>query len=230
MGRATVTALAAAGATAVGADLEPEGEMLLVDVASESSVAAAVEAVVERHGRLDGLANYAGVLQPHAPLEDLDVEVWDRMFSVHARGAFLCVKQAARVMEGSGAIVLVSSMGGISRYGVPDALAYCAAKAAVIQLALSAAPALGARGIRVNVIAPGYVATPMGIAALGGTEDALDLMAAAQPIRRAGRPEDIARLAAFLLSNHASWLTGMVLNADGGFTTLGGRTVERLYA
>jgi NAD(P)-dependent dehydrogenase (short-subunit alcohol dehydrogenase family) len=242
MGRATCLSFAREGASVVVADIDGDGAAetaslcggdaaaVVVDVSIETHVAEAVEAAVSSFGRLDALVNYAGVRQPHVSFDELTVDVWDSMFAVHARGAFLCLKHGSRAIaaSGGGSVVLVSSMGGVEGYGSDAAVGYCAAKAAVIQLALSVVPVLGPKSVRVNVLVPGYVGTPMGYASLGADAEAMALM---QPLPRAGMPDDIAALALFLAGDESEFLTGAVVRADGGYTTLGGRSmVERREA
>jgi NAD(P)-dependent dehydrogenase (short-subunit alcohol dehydrogenase family) len=211
----------------LAADLGPHAEFCRVDVACEADVAAAVEQAEARHGRLDVMFNNAGIYGPLGPIAEQEVESLDRLLAVHLRGTFLGIKHAARGMQrqGKGSIINTASVAGL-RAGYAGHI-YSAAKAAIVQLTRSTAMELGERGIRVNCICPGGILTPivadaLGIPAQNGQLERLaPVMAQMQPIRRAGRPEDIAQAALYLASDAASFVNGHALVVDGGLT--GGR-------
>ena len=191
------------------------------DVSAEASVAAAVGAVLERFGRIDILVNNAGIGEQAAPTLEQDVAAFDRVLNVHVRGTFLMSRAAARAMlaQGSGAIVNIASIAGLA--GIPTRNAYGAAKAGIHAMTRSMATEWGRGGIRVNAIAPGYVRTALidKLAQEGKVDTgAIERRA---PLGRLARPEEIAEAAWFLASPAASYITGVVLNVDGGWLALG---------
>jgi 3-oxoacyl-[acyl-carrier protein] reductase len=188
------------------------------DVSDSKSVAAMFDAVKKRWGKLDILVNNAGMLS-YAPFEELKEEDWDRVLAVNLKGQFLCGQQAARIMRKGGRIVNIASIasGGVG-IGFPSISHYTSSKAGVVGLTENMALELGPKGINVNAIAPGVIETDM-------TKDMLkDKKAMAGmlmriPKRRVGQPEDIGAAAAFLASDEADYITGIVLYVDGGWLT-----------
>jgi 3-oxoacyl-[acyl-carrier protein] reductase len=216
-----------AGALATAAAL-PRASAMCVDVADPDQVDAAISQVVTGHGRIDVLANVAGIddvavkrqLAEHfrdgTPLDitaRLSNEQWRRMMSVNLDGVFYTMRAALPVMlaRGSGSIVNVSSVGGIS--GGAGMAHYSAAKAGVLGLTRSVAKEVADRGVRVNAIAPGTVDTPMlarSPAGIGG----------AVPMRRTASPAEIAAVALFLASDDSSYVTGETVSVNGGMLTV----------
>jgi NAD(P)-dependent dehydrogenase (short-subunit alcohol dehydrogenase family) len=194
------------------------------DVSKESDVAAMVAGAVTRFGRLDCLVNNAGVPGSLGRIAEFDVSDYEATMGVLLRGVFLGMKYAAPIMvkQHQGSIVNVSSIAG-SRANNGGHI-YSAAKAAVIQLTRSAAMELGGRNVRVNSISPGAIVTGIHGKACGVPDDIADRTAGvleedfakAQPIPRAGTPEDIAQAAAWLASDASSFVNGHDLVVDGG--------------
>jgi NAD(P)-dependent dehydrogenase (short-subunit alcohol dehydrogenase family) len=177
---------------------------------------------VDELGRLDVLYNNAGV-NSAGSVVDATEDDWDRCFAVNAKGTFLCSRAAVPYLEeaGGGAIVNQGSVAGL--VAVPNFAAYCAAKGAVVALTRSMAIDLAGRRIRVNAICPGTVFTPLMEPMLrargdGDLEAGLAKTVVKYPIGRLGTPEEIARVALFLASDEASFLTGSIVTADGGMT------------
>jgi NAD(P)-dependent dehydrogenase (short-subunit alcohol dehydrogenase family) len=237
MGRATVMRFLAEGAKVVVADFNgATGEDTLAeatragyadavrfirtDVAREADIEAMVGCAVDAFGGLDIVFNNAGVGGAIGPLTETTVEDWDYTFDVLAKGVFLGIKHAARVMRRQGrggSIINTASIAGLSGDGGP--LVYSAAKAAVISLSQSAAVELARDRIRVNAICPGFIATPL---AQGRNPDATQAaFAKSQPWPDYGRGEHIAGAALFLASDDAEFVTGEALIVDGGLTAAG---------
>ena len=199
------------------------------DVSREAEVHAAVNAVVERFGRLDCLFNNAGFGGVQGGIEEITVAGFDETIGILLRGVFLGMKHAAPIMkrQGSGSIISTASVAGL-RTGLGPHV-YSAAKAAVIHLTRSVAMELGENGIRVNCICPGGIATPIFGKAFGIDADRADatvplmkgVLETMQPIRRSGLPEDIAHAALWLASDDSTFVNGHALVVDGGL--IGGR-------
>jgi NAD(P)-dependent dehydrogenase (short-subunit alcohol dehydrogenase family) len=213
----------------VAAELRATGgqaDYLHANVASEADVKAMIDAAVSRHGRLDTVFNNAGFGGTAGPIAEIPVDEFDATMGVLLRGVFLGIKHAAPILtaQGSGTIINTASVAGLRAGYAPHI--YSVAKAAVIQLTRSVAMELGEKGVRVNCICPGGIATPLLTGAFGdGTMDeasALTLMkqvmSAFQPLQRAGLPEDIASAALWLASEDSSFVNGHALVVDGGLT------------
>ncbi len=209
----TVAKIAAGGGRAVA---------ITANVAVAAEVEAALGRAVAEFRRLDILYNNAGV-DSRGSVADATEDDWDRCFAVNAKGTFLLSRAAVPHMEavGGGSIVNQGSVAGL--VAVPNFAAYCAAKGAVVSLTRSMAIDLAPRGIRVNAICPGTVYTPLMEPMLrargdGDLEAGLAKTLVKYPIGRLGTPEEIARVALFLSSDDASFLTGSIVTADGGMT------------
>ena len=225
IGRASALAFASAGASVALVDIDAEGlantaaatqaaggraETLVADVRDLQAVTFAIERAVQAFGRLDAAHNNAGVPGPYVPLDEYAEQDFMEILEVDLAGVWRCMRAEIRHMrtQGSGAIVNTSSMLGSA--AMPDNGAYVAAKHGVHGLTRAAALELGGTGIRVNAIAPGVTRTAM-------TSGVSDELLRAVPLGRIAEPEEIAAAAVWLCSPEASYITGSVLVADGGW-------------
>ncbi len=190
------------------------------DVSNEEQVAAMVDLASSEFGRLDCVYNNAGLPGALGKLDEIDADNWDFTFRVLVRGVFLGIKHATRVMkkQGEGGVILnTGSTAGLTGGCGPHA--YSASKAAVINLTRSASVELAGEGIRVNVICPGGILTPL---VHRGSEEAMEEgMRNSQPLKIAGRAEDVAAMACFLACDDARFVTGGIYLVDGGLIAAG---------
>jgi 3-oxoacyl-[acyl-carrier protein] reductase len=187
-----------------------------VDVADEAAVRTAVDRVILRHGRIDGLVNNAGITFA-GELLDLDYADWRRVAAVNLDGAFHSLRAVGRHMlaNGSGAVVNVASIA--AERGVPGRAAYAVSKAGLVSLTKVAAVEWAARGVRVNAVAPGYVDTDFLQSAVGAGRVHLRDILSRIPVGRLASPDEIARVVLFLLGPDSVYVTGQVITIDGGF-------------
>ena len=231
IGRAIAERFAAEGAAVLIADVQRDAgeavaaairagggraELVGTDVTAETEVRAMVDAAVARFGRLDILVNNAGIGR-FVPFEQLEPGEWDRIFAVNLRAAYLACRAAMPHLKGSGhgAILNLSSQSGLQ--GQPMNEAYCASKAGVILFTRSLARELAPDGVRVNCICPGGTETAL-LRAFRRTITTVESAPASPPLGRFARPEEIAAAALFLVSDDASYVTGVALPVDGGAT------------
>lgn len=194
----------------------------LCDVSAEEDVCTLFAAVAAQHGRLDILINSAGVLEPVVKTLAQELAIWEKVMSVNLKGTFLTCREAGRTMvvQRSGTIVNIGSVAG--QLAVPASNAYGPSKAGVAHLTRSLAGEWARLGVRVNCIAPGYIAAPMSDTLFDGNEALKAAALARVPMGRMGRPEDIANTALFLCSPMAAYITGTVFPVDGGWSAMGG--------
>src|ERR1700753_171480 len=234
IGLACVEALAEAGARVVIADFDekvaaegqaemkkkgPSVETVRMDVTKTDQVNKVADDIVKRHGKIDILVNNAGIARSETPAEAVTDEHWLNVIDVNLNGTFWCCRAFGKHMlkQKSGAIVNIGSMSGFIVNKPQEQCFYNASKAGVHHLTKSLAAEWGARGIRVNAVAPTYINTPL--TAHAKTNEAMMVpWMDGTPMARMGEPDEIASVVLFLASDASSLMTGSIVLADGGYT------------
>jgi len=231
IGKATAIAFAQRGAKVVLSDWKEDvetvriihemgGEAVFVhcDVSKEEDVKAMVETAIRHFGRLDYAFNNAGVEGEPAVAPMCTNENWEKVIGINLTGAWYCMKyQIPEILkQGKGAIVNNASIAGLVGFqGVP---AYVASKHGLVGLTKNVALDYAQQGLRVNVVCPGIIQTPMIDRFTGGNEEAIEQFKAHKPMGRIGQPEEIAETVMFLCSDASSFITGQAIAVDGGWT------------
>ncbi|WP_435946778.1 glucose 1-dehydrogenase [Dryocola sp. BD586] len=232
IGRATALAFAREGANvAVVGRRETEGKetvalieqaggkglFIRADLSVEEEIAFAVARTVAAFGGLHFAFNNAGIFLPPAPVTETSADDIDRILAVNVRGTALCMKHQipAMLKSGGGGIVNTASFLGLRAF--PGSAVYNASKFAVIGLTKSAAVEFASQGVRINAVCPGVIDTPMN-EELRSAESGRDFLNGLQPMKRTGRPEEIAEAVLYLCSPGAGFITGTTLSVDGGIT------------
>jgi NAD(P)-dependent dehydrogenase (short-subunit alcohol dehydrogenase family) len=233
IGYAAVEALCEAGATVVLTDMNAEllekavGELSakgfkvegeLLDVTDVEGVKAVHDAILGRHSRVDVLVNNAGIAISNHPAETMADEVWNKVIDVNLNGVFWCCRAFGKTMveQGAGSIVNVGSMSGFIVNRPQEQANYNASKAAVHHLTKSLAAEWGARGVRVNSVAPTYIDTEMNKYVYDDPEMYRHWVGGT-PMNRLGRTDEVASVILFLASEASSLMTGSIVLADGGY-------------
>lgn len=233
IGRASALAFSTAGAKVVVADVTVDGgqetvamikkaggeaSFIETDVSKANEVEALVKQTVEIYGRLDCAHNNAGVEGTLSPLHESVEEVWDKVINVNLKGVWLCLKYQTLQMlkQGGGAIVNTASVAGL--IGMQGTGIYSASKHGVIGLTKTAALEVAQANIRVNAVCPGAIDTPMVQRGFAQMPDIENIIVASHPIGRIGKPEEVAQTVVWLCSDAASFITGVAMPVDGGFT------------
>ena len=216
--RVVVADLDKDAAETIASEIEQKGGAAIAvqqDVADPEAVRRSVEIAIERFGGLDLVVNNAGISGAIAPTADYSLVDWDKVIAVNLSGVFYGLKYQipAVLRSGGGSIVNIASI--LGSVGSANSPAYVAAKHGVVGLTKTVALEYASNGIRVNAIGPGYIDTPL-LNALD--REVYDGLVNLHPIGRLGKPEDVAELALFLLSDRASFVTGSYHLVDGGYT------------
>jgi NAD(P)-dependent dehydrogenase (short-subunit alcohol dehydrogenase family) len=234
IGLACAQALAEAGARVIVADRDEtaaeaacatltascrDADLVIMDVTDSARVSEVADQLVARHGKVDILVNNAGIARSETPAEKVTDEHWLNVLDVNLNGTFWCCRAFGKHMlaAGSGAIVNIGSMSGFIVNKPQQQAYYNASKAAVHHLTKSLAAEWGTRGVRVNAVAPTYVATPLN-AFVKNNPKMYDAWIGGTPMGRMGEVDEIASVVLFLASDAASLMTGSVVVVDGGYT------------
>jgi NAD(P)-dependent dehydrogenase (short-subunit alcohol dehydrogenase family) len=233
IGRAAAMAFAREGAKVTVADYAVEGGERTVeaikeaggqaifvkaDVSRSQEVKAMVHKTVEAYGRIDCAFNNAGVEGRIAPTADCEEEDWERTIAINLTGVWLCMKHEIPQMLKQGGGSIVNTASALGMVGIEGFAPYCASKGGVIQLTRTAGLEYAKKGIRINAVCPGGISTPMMERLIDGRPDYSEAVLAAEPVGRLGKPEEIAEAVLWLSGGAASFVTGLAMAVDGGWT------------
>lgn len=236
IGQATALLLARRGAAVMVADIDAasaqataetitadhgKAASIAVDITDEDQVADMIARTVATWGGLDAAFNNAGIAHVGPLLAEAPLSHWQQTIDVNLKGMFLCLKYQVRHMADNGGGAIVNAASCAALLGQQRTAAYCASKAGVIGLTRAAMAEYGPKGIRVNAIAPGSIDTPMLRQSVGDDDSVIAALGRDYPLGRIGRADDVAEAAAWLLSDAASFVTGICLPVDGGYTSSG---------
>ena len=187
--------------------------VILVDVSQKKDVENMVNQTLERFGKIDILVNNAGIVGPTIPIQELSEEDWDRIISVDLKGTFLCCKAVIphMISQRSGKIVNMSSIAG--KEGNANMTAYCAAMAGIIGFTKALSEEVAKYGIRVNCVCPALIETEL-VERMDKKQ--AEYLKSKIPLGRLGKPEEVAELVKFLVSDASDFITGQAINIDGG--------------
>lgn len=190
-------------------------DFFVCDLSNLNEIPGLVQEIIDKYGRIDILVNNAGIHLKKAMTKVTDEE-FQKVILINQTSAFSLTRSVARFMieQGSGCVLNISSMASI--YGIPNVVAYTASKSAIEGMTRAMAVELSPVGIRINCIAPGFIRTNMSSLALDNDTDRKNKVLSRTPMRRPGKPEEVANAAYFLVSDEASFITGVVLPVDGG--------------
>lgn len=191
-----------------------------VDVAQADDCKAMVDLALARFGRLDGAFNNAGIDGPLVPAADYPEDAFDAVIATNLKGVWNCMRfEIPAMLSGAGGAI-VNNASGLAELGQYNMVAYCGAKAGVLGLTRGAALDYGSRGIRVNALSPGVIETPMMTSQMAAYDGLRDMLLARHPIGRLGAPIELARAAAWMLSDEASFMLGANVSVDGGYSAI----------
>jgi NAD(P)-dependent dehydrogenase (short-subunit alcohol dehydrogenase family) len=231
IGRVVAEMYAREGAKVVVSDIDEQGGLetlrmieaaggqaifVNTDVSRPEACESLVQVILDTYGRLDLACNNAGIGGEVNPTADYSIESWQKVITINLSSVFYCMKYEIPAMleNGGGSIVNMASI--LGRVGFQGSSAYVAAKHGVVGLTMNAALEYSASGIRVNVVGPGFIRTPM-ISALEEQKDIYNMLVSLHPLGRLGEPEEVGELVMWLSSNKASFVTGAYYPVDGGY-------------